>query len=70
MGFPSEKTQRTVSERGLDVLQLLGWWSLELDIFRAGAAVEDRRQASLQELYYMIHFIHTGPEDLLSEPVN
>ena len=40
MGFPSEKTQRTVSERGLDVLQLLGWWSLELDIFRAGEAAE------------------------------
>ena len=64
--FPSEKTQRTVSERGLDVLQLLDWRPLELENCRAGEAAEDRRQVGLQELY-MVRFIHTGREHLLSE---
>ena len=68
--FPSEKTQRTVSEHSLDVLQLLDWRPLELELCRAGEVAEDRRQEGLQELYYIAHFIHTDPKDLLSESVN
>ena len=68
--FPSEKAQRTVSERGLDVLQLLDQRPLGLDLCRAGEVAEDRRQEGLQELYYIAYFIHTGPEDLLSDSVN
>lgn len=67
--FPSEQTQRKVLGRGLNVFQLLDWPPLELDFCRAGEAAEDGTWGVLRELY-MAHFIHTGPEDILSKSVN